>query len=307
MNIVLNPQKCTKTSITASNKIATWISDLLKIDLVDDEHLSARYVNYDIDTVYAVNGMFGFCKFREDFYKICQKAKKVVWIGNDYALRIPKQIKELPTLERIAQYDNFDNMSNHKMCDFNKLLAWNGTKTPYSIEGLFYFGAFRDGREPSFRHWFSDSAFPIHLSTSGKNMDKFLDINPNLKMYEANGDIKKMLPLFQSSIYIEDETTHNVLMTPANRFYECIGSKILLFYDKKTQNTLTHAGFWDEDFSVSNIDEVKEKLQDYDNLREKQIKMFEGKDFVQELEDEFLNAAQVEKGKADEGTLEAFF
>jgi hypothetical protein len=77
-------------------------------------------------------------------------------------------------------------------------------------------------------------------------------------------------------------------MSPANRFYEVIGAKSLLFYDAKCKKTLSKAGYWDDAFSVSKIEDVAEKLKDYDNLREKQIKMFEGKDFRKELEKEFL-------------------
>jgi hypothetical protein len=179
-------------------------------------------------------------------------------------------------------------MKNHQYIDFNKLLHWNGAAKAYKYEGLFYYGAFRKDRVKSFKTWLGKSVVPIHVSTSSRNFEEFTEINPKMKIYKSNGDIRNVLGQFQSSIYIEDEFSHSNEMSPANRFYEVIGAKSLLFYDVKCKKTLSKAGYWDDAFSVSKIEDVAEKLKDYDNLREKQIKMFEGKDFRKELEKEFL-------------------
>lgn len=108
-----------------------------------------------------------------------------------------------------------------------------------------------------------------------------------MSFYKSNGDIRNILHNFQSSIYIEDEFTKNNLMSPANRFYEVIGSKILLFYDASTKRTLEHAGFWNDEFAVTSLSDIKTKLLNYDNLREKQIAMFQGRNFRNELEKDF--------------------
>lgn len=293
MNIVINPTKCSITSITASNKIAMWIGSTLKIKLVDDEKSAEQALNFDIETVFIVNGMFAFCEFREDIATLCRKAREVIWVGNDYAIKFPSNLSFLkgsPKLRRIAQYSNFDNWTNHKYVDFNKLLHWDGAEKPYKYEGLFYYGAFRKDRIKSFQKFLGANDVPIHVSTAVKNTPEFKKINRDMHVYKASGDIRKVLPMFQSSIYIEDEFSHHILMTPANRFYEVIGSKTLMFYDASTITTLTQAGFWDKDFSVSSTAEVKEKLQDYDKLRAKQIAMFAGKNFRKELELEFKAA-----------------
>jgi hypothetical protein len=293
MNIVINPTKCTITSITASNKIAMWIGSTLKIKLVDDEKSAEQALNFDIDKVFIVNGMFAFCEFREDIANLCRKAREVIWVGNDYAIKFPSNLsflKNSPKLRRIAQYSNFDNWANHKYVDFNKLLHWDGVPKEYKYHGLFYYGAFRKDRIKSFQKWLGTNELDIHVSTAVKNTPEFKKINRDMHVYKASGDIRKVLPLFQSSIYIEDEFTHNNLMTPANRFYEVIGSKTLLLYDASTKRTLDHAGFWDDDFSVATPSEAKEKLQDYASLRAKQIAMFADRDFRKELEIEFKAA-----------------
>jgi hypothetical protein len=290
MNCVINPTKCTATSITASNKIATWISGLLHISLVDDKQLAIKALQSKQDTVFVVNGMFGFCDFRKEIELLCANAREVIWIGNDYMCKLPTNLKGKSNLRRIAQYDNFDGISNHKLVDFNKLLFFDGAKRAYRNAGMFYYGAFRQNRIDNFKKWFSQSEVPVHISTSQKNSGNFAAINRNAKIYKANGDIKKFIHFFQSSIYIEDKVSSKIQYTPANRFYEVIGSKVLLLYDIQAKNTLSRAGYWDDIFSVSSPAEYAEKLKQSESLREKQIEMFRGRDFKSELNREFFAA-----------------
>ncbi len=292
MNIVINPTKCTATSITASNKIAVWIARLTKSHLVDTKQSALDTLEYAIDKAFVVNGMFGFCDFRDEIALLCQKAKEVIWIGNDYAIKMPTAINKMKgsgKLRRIAQYSNYDGIENHAYVDFNKLLHWNGTARTHKYDGLFYYGAYRKDREASFKQWLKADGVPIHVSTAQKNFPEFKAINKDMSMYKADGDIRRVLHLFQSSIYIEDEFTHKNLMSPANRFYEVTGAKVLLLYDAATRRTLEHAGYWDADFAVSSLGEVREKLQSHQQLRDKQIALFAGIDFVKQLETEFLS------------------
>ena len=292
MNIVINPTKCTATSITASNKIAVWIAKLTKARLVDTKQAASDALGYTIERAFVVNGMFGFCDFRDEIAALCQKAKEVVWVGNDYAIKMPTHlnaIKNDSKFRRIAQYSNYDSVARHDYVDFNKLLHWNGTKRTHKYDGLFYYGAYRKDRDKSFKQWLKDDGVPVHVSTSQKNFPEFKALNKSMNLYKADGDIRRVLHLFQSSIYIEDEFTHKNLMSPANRFYEVTGAKVLLFYDASTRRTLEHAGYWDADFAVNNLGEVKEKLRSHQQLRDKQIAMFNDIDFVKQLETEFLS------------------
>jgi len=290
MSCVINPTKCTATAITASNKIAAWISSLLRIPLVDDKQLAMRALQSKQETVFLVNGMFGFCDFRKEIELLCANAKEVIWIGNDYMCKLPTHLKAHSSLRRIAQYDNFDGISNHRLVDFNKLLFFDGAKRNYRNPGMFYYGAFRPNRIENFKTWFAQNEVPVHISTSQKNSSDFAAINRNAKIYKANGDIKKFIHFFQSSIYMEDRVPAKIQYTPANRFYEVIGSKVLLLYDIQAKGTLSRAGYWDDIFCVSSPAEYAQKLKQSESLREKQIEMFRGRDFKAELNREFLAA-----------------
>jgi hypothetical protein len=288
MNFVINPIKCSATGITASSKIAMWISDLLHIQLIDSKQLAERALHSSLEKIFVVNGMFGFCDFRKEIEEICKKAKEVIWIGNDYMCKIPSFLKKGTNFRRIAQYENFDKIQKHQLLDFNKLLHFNGLKRNYKHRGLFYYGAFRENRIESFKKWFSQSCVDIHISTAAKNAKDFATINSRAKIYKAHGDIKNFIHFFQSSIYIEDKVSDKIQYTPANRFYEVIGSKVLLLYDIQAKRTLSKAGYWDDDFCVSSPEEYAKKILNSERLREKQIEMFKGKDFKAELTKDFL-------------------
>jgi hypothetical protein len=293
MNCVINPTRCSEAQILASSKLAMWISSLLRIKLIDTKQLATQALQSKIETLFIVNGMFGFCDFRDEIRLLGAKAKEIVWIGNDYTCIIPKQlnIRQRSNIRRIAIYDNFDNFPRHTVVDMNKLLHFDGAKRTPKYNGLFYYGSFRDGRVGVFKKWLNHDMFDVHISTAQKNVAEYAAIAPVAKMYKAQGDIKKFIHFFQSSLYIEDQKiTDTIGHCPANRFYEVTGSKVLLLYDIQAKNTLSRAGYWDDAFCVSSVLDYKKKLENWQELREKQIEMFGQRDFRTELNRDFLAA-----------------
>jgi hypothetical protein len=293
MNCVINPTRCSEAQILASGKLAMWISSLLRIKLVDTKQKAEEALQSNIETLFIVNGMFGFCDFREEIRKIGAKAKEIIWIGNDYTCTIPKQlnIRQRSNIRRIAIYDNFDNFPRHTVVDMNKLLHFDGAKRPHKHSGIFYYGSFRKNRVNVFKQWLNHDMFDVHISTAQKNVADFHAINPQAKIYKAVGDIKKFIHFFQSSLYIEDQLiTDKIGHCPANRFYEVTGSKVLLLYDGKAKNTLVRAGYWDDAFCVNSILDYKKKLENWEELRDKQIALFGQRDFRAELNKDFLAA-----------------
>jgi len=292
MNLVLSFLKCGKQSIQPSNKIDVWISKLLEYRLIDTKEKAEFALNYNIDTLIIVNGITLFCEFREEAKKLIYNAKKIIWIGNDYSIKIPSLLKNNlngKSIIRIAQYDNFDNIKNHYTLDLNKLLSKNDMpKNIYDISGLFYYGAFREGRLNSFNKYLKfNKNLDIHILSSKNNAENYYKINSKSNIYTNKTNVLDVLPKFQCSIYIEDDFSHKNIMTPANRFYEIISCKTLLFYDYACKKTLENAGYWDEDFAVNSQDEIIEKLKNYNELREKQILKYSEKNFKKELDNDF--------------------
>lgn len=291
MNCVITFNKFSEKQIVVSGKIASWISDLLKIKLIDTKQKATEALQSDIDTLFVVNGILVFCDFRNEIKQLIEKAKKIVWIGNDYTCALIPWAKAKSNLMRIAAYDNFDNLKNHKVVDLNKLLHKSLPKKDFKYEGMFYYGAYRKNRVDTFKKWFNHDMFDVYISTAQRNAADFNSINPAAKIYKATGEVQQFLRLFQSSIYIEDEkNTSGIGVCPANRFYEVIGSKVLLLCDIKSKNNLSRAGFWDDAFCVSSVLDYKKKLENWQELREKQISMFDQRDFKAELNREFLAA-----------------
>lgn len=294
-SVVINFSKCTPSSITASNRIAVWITDLLHYKLVDNKESAKYYASQEVDIAVVVNGMFSFCDFRDEVVKICEKARRIIWIGNDYAIDIPSQIKFIKkqnNFYRIAQYSNFDNIDNHSIVDFNKLTFDKKIKKmKYKYQGLFYYGALRKDRIAKFKSYLkSNNDLTITISTSNKNQKDFYQINNSAILVKPIPNIISGMQYFQSSVYIEDVITKNIELTPANRFYECLSAKILLLYDNDCKPTLKRAGFWNDNFAVSNQEDVIDKLKEYDELVNLQQELFNNgtQDYKLELEQDFI-------------------
>lgn len=297
INIVINFNKCTKTSITASNRIAKWISNLLNYRLVDDKKLATYVLEHSVGNVIIINGMYGFCDFKDEVKEIILRANKVIWIGNDYAIEIPSQIRFIKiqrNFYRIAQYSNFDNLDNHIIVDFNKL-TFDKTirKMKYKYEGLFYYGALRKDRVQKFSGYLkNNSNLKVTISTSKKNQKEFYNINNSAVFVNPIPNVIDGMQYFQSSVYIEDVINKKIELTPANRFYECLSAKILLLYDTDSKQTLERAGFWNDNFAVTNQEDVIDKLKNYDELVTLQQELFNNgtQDYKLELEKDFLIA-----------------
>src|SRR5690349_13279733 len=78
------------TSITPSDKIARLVAELAKAPLVWNEDWAGKWKAKHTDVLFIVNGVFAFCKNLPAIAPAVRRAKRVIWIQNDYAITPPK-------------------------------------------------------------------------------------------------------------------------------------------------------------------------------------------------------------------------
>jgi hypothetical protein len=146
-----------------------------------------------------------------------------------------------------------------KPLNFDQVLSFFDTQSDYRSD-IVYFGAWRTGREKYFKKYF-DKDFPV--STSRKNVKKFTDHSIHalwtnrLNWYGT----KDTLFDYKSSLYIEDEKTHEWYSHLANRYYEALSYSIPTFFDKSCLNTIEKAKWHIPSYYiVEDRDELKWKL-----------------------------------------------
>lgn len=288
--VVVNPTKCSEGTTIASSHLARWIANRLGVPLIDDEENFTDAA----DIAIFVNGMWQFCNFRKNAFKLAESVRGLIYLANDYAIMPPTQIKRRKHI-RIANFENNDKHPSHCYVNWNKL-----THKPHNLEqkhpkheGLFYYGAFREDRIKSFnRYLFGDLPYVATVAGSQKSSAAFLAHAPKLR---SIGTCEPMVTpgLFQASLYIEDEKTHQHYHSPANRFYEMLSAGSLILFDAKCLATFMRAGIEIRPWVVSNREDVAKALQKSDELRAMQFSaLAHGKNYLRELELEFDEAVK---------------
>jgi hypothetical protein len=286
-NVVVHLSKCNPNSTTASVRIAKFLCDQLQAPLVDrPEQVELTGVH---DNVFIVNAPSAFCPIIDELVEMCKVAKRLVWVMNDYTIYPPTQLRNalwdqgerrmetwgtVPTLsDQLAArwtYRNLPKEATHYI-DWNALTYAPLDLVMPAVKGLFYYGAFRvmpSGRQcrrEAFEKYLDTDLYPVRISTSKKQIEKFEELCP--KAAEVVGptqDLLHTLARHQASLYIEDGASHGMYCSPANRFYEMVSSGCLMLVDKDSVHTLTRAGITiDKAWIVGGPEDVARCLEAY--------------------------------------------
>lgn len=292
---VVNFTKCTPGSITASNRIATWLSQRTGFNLIDTKETAdiALGASDKIDKLILVNGMFAFCDFRGQVVDLAQRAEQIIWIGNDYAIKVPSQLKKALAGRNnilVAQYSHNekDLFSDYYLLDLNKL-TYNPHQKPRPVqyEGLMYYGAYRESRAAMFQKYFApNDHYQVFISTSTKNIPAFKDHNPNIRFMQNMPNLVATIGQFQGTVYIHDDMPDGMEVTPANRFYECLSAGTLIMFDVATKPTFDKAGIDVTPWLVDSPERVGILLGRHDRLLKIQQTELRKRNYLDELNKE---------------------
>jgi len=133
---------------------------------------------------------------------------------------------------------------------------------------IIYYGTFRKHRIDDLLKY---NNINYHLSSSKKNHDKFSEAGvtarfiDRLQWEDLEEDLFGFdgvyLKDYKYSLYVEDKHTHDNYAFMANRFYECVMSNTILFYDANCQQTIKKSGYNISPFQIVNDGvELKHKL-----------------------------------------------
>lgn len=271
---VLHVNSANRDSTSPTMRIARFVADELKIPLLYDRTSAAAHRDVKYDVLFVKYGVLKFSNHREDALTIYNNAKFIVDLENDYSMVPDKRFRVADevwsTVEDRTRYCNWNILTRHP------LSAWQCPRPlpMVSRDGLVYYGAFREDREPSFRRYFRDAPYNLTISTF-RSRKKFM---------ELCGDSAEIVGAFKdpdaagswpATIYMEDETSHGLYCSPATRFYECIMTGILQFIDIEAVETLSVAEIPHVDlFTVASKYDVRALLGQWEMLRKKQRELW---------------------------------
>lgn len=236
---VLHVNSSSPESTSPTMRIARFAADELKCPLVCNVDTANELLKVDeIDVLFVKYGMLKFSDHREQAMKIYERARYIVNLENDYTMIPDKRFRKADevwsTVDGRTRYVNWNMLTRHP------IEAWQEQQPlPVPVDGgLFYYGAHREGRVPSFEKYFRDAPYPVTVS-SFRGGPKFKEYGCDTISALRSPDEQGNWPL---TIYIEDEDSHSLYCSPATRFYECVMAGVAQVVDKAAVNTLTKAG-----------------------------------------------------------------
>lgn len=167
---------------------------------------------------------------------------RALWMAVKVGRRYEVIANHSPDISKIVQkyVDNW-HFTNLNALIFNPILPNKQKK------GCVYYGSFRKDREPSFRKYLKGN---VIVSTHQKNREKFQAIGVSGPFVDRINWSKDALMDYKTSLYIEDEITHNNYNCLANRFYECLNYNVLPLFDAACKNTIALSGYDVADYFI---------------------------------------------------------
>lgn len=230
--------------------IKELVPDIVEVDISDDHNLAGQTIinigNHQFAGSDILNGLAGRLA-------LCDR---LIALMDDYTSPPASQmynavrgkdniiISSIPDILKFKTGRMFDWAVKDHYVNLN-MLSWNPQPIIEStIKGLIYYGAYRSGRWRYFEKYLGHEAtdhYIVTVSASRIAVKKYLDLNFMIDEVNKMDNLYTFLQLYEFSIYLEDEKTHTMYCSPANRFYECVSAGIPLFFDSNCQGTFGKA------------------------------------------------------------------
>jgi len=201
-------------------------------------------------------------------FLVRNKGARLFWLVGEY-----EQSTFAPLFYSRREFEvikNFEHKIKNKMCirqhflNINTLLARPQNRSVEKQFNAVYYGRWRPDRLRYFQQYLDST---IHLSTHSKNIKMFHHNGCNPRLIKPLGwkTHRETLNLFRTSLYIEDEFTHNHYNCLANRFYEALFCNCAPLFDQSCMNTLEKSGLKGYDWHiVASAKDVAEKANSID-------------------------------------------
>ena len=254
-------------STVATNRLAGFIQQELKTPLIHDDFIAEGV----LDVLFIINGAFAFCKHLTALGDAVKRAKRVVWIQQDWTISPPKPEsnaespfrkafriraeKGLPpvdywtTVEKNASATKASAYVNWNMLTYAPLAEAERTALrKRATKDLLYYGAFRANREEAFDRYFIAPDVPITISSTSTNFACYYnswgpDLGVTVTDGMARGSFFRELAGHGLGLYIEDKKSHTEFHSPANRFYEMLSAGLPMVFQPECAFMLQKAGF----------------------------------------------------------------
>lgn len=286
--------KISENSMVASVRIARFISNHIGIPIYTD----AR-IDQELDLLIIVNGAYGFSKHLASLAGAARRARRVVWVQNDYTIIPPKKESQgvspfravwrerdelkLPHMDFWTTCEDWAKFTtNSRYVNWNSLTfdeAYDpvviGKRRSEENAGLLYYGSYRGGggkssRERYFDRYFADPQTHVVISSPAKQFREKYTSDKITHLPAITDDFFGTLGRQGLGLYIEDRMSHERFHSPANRFYEMLSAGLPMVFQPEAQSMMRRAGYDIEPYIVSSSSAIKRVMERREEIGKEQ-------------------------------------
>ena len=282
-----------RNTVSPSTNIAIWLAKQTGLPLCWDE----KILESDLDILLIVNGSFTFSKGLPVVAKAVLRAKRIIWLQNDYAIVPPKPVstgmspfrkafrvrrkRGLPDIEYWTTVAPNAALPGGRYFNWNAFFYAPPDKRELRAKGgsdLFYYGYFRRLRQKALEYYLKDAPYPVTISSGSKEFLTYgVEVVP--RMLDLRSDLRQ----HGLGLYVEDTRSHKEFHSPATRFYEMLGASLPIAFQPEAKKMLRRAGFDVRDFVARNAADIRYMLRHRTDIRQAQYELWCEKDYGREL------------------------
>lgn len=221
----------------------------------------------EVGTLFIGGGNLTFCQYKDEFAHLIRVAKNVVWLQDDYDLRMPVLDGEGESVVPVALREVYNDRRgvhlwstvprNRRLFDFGaghnpdanfsyvnwNALAWTGAPEQLprlTTPGLFYYGACRKGRGEGFIKYLAGDKVKV-FCVSKNDVEKFNELGVQ-KVDRTVVDLNNILNYGDLTIYLQDKFGDKHNCSPSARLYEYLSNGIPFMVARESLVTLGECG-----------------------------------------------------------------
>jgi hypothetical protein len=271
---------CPESSRVASTRVARFVSKTLGLPLIWDESIAEQK---NLDVLLLVNGAFAFCKHLEALSHAILKAKRIVFVQNDYTIIAPINDGQATSPFRRAFVQRHESGLPHlefwTTCEkeshqtlLSRYVNWNCLTMRKPLRrttvhaDVVYYGSFRIGRVRAFERWFKNPRY--HVTISSLSRGKFMQHYSSALIQHVGpqDDLIKWLNERGIGLYLEDSRSSREYHSPPNRFYEMLSAGLPMVFPMEAGPTLRKAGYDPGPYTVETPTALARMLERRDQI-----------------------------------------
>lgn len=298
-------------SMVASVRVARYLRDYLGFPLYDDEKIGS----VDVPVLIIVNGAFAFCKCLEELSRAILRAKKIVWVQQDYTVVPPINDGSATSPFRRAFVERRERGLDHlhlwstvtekittplgHYCNWNCLTLDDANDATVAARrrrapgDLLYYGSYRAGRVRDFDRFLETPRVPTVISSPSRKFEERYQHHLVTHAPKIEEDFYDFLGKHGMGLYVEDRWSHSHFCSPANRFYEMLSAGLPMVFQPECGSMLRRAGYDPEPYYAESARHVPKLMDRRDSVGSEQ-------------REKWLPHAREERQRLDDQVMEAW-